>query len=94
MALDVVLRDVIAVGAKDGGWIGSIHTLTIHAKVRLVPNDNRDSDNVPTFRVLVGRFRIGDAWSARSSGNSQKEDLRICLDDPCLSRPISTVSVR
>jgi uncharacterized protein (DUF736 family) len=38
--------------AKDGGWIGSIHTPTIHTKVRLVPNDNRDNENAPLFRVF------------------------------------------
>ena len=37
--------------AKDGGWTGSIRTLTINMKVRLVPNDNRDNDNAPAFRV-------------------------------------------
>src|SRR3546814_17551370 len=38
--------------AKDGGWAGSIHTLTINAKVRLVPNDNRDNENAPVFREI------------------------------------------
>ena len=47
--------------AKDGGWTGSIRTLTIDAKVRLVPNDDRNGDNAPAFRVLVGNARIGDA---------------------------------
>ena len=45
--------------AKDGGWTGSIHTLTINTKVRLVPNDNRDNENAPVFRVFVGQSRVG-----------------------------------
>jgi hypothetical protein len=45
--------------AKDGGWTGSIRTLSINAKVRLVPNDNRDNENAPAFRVFVGQSRIG-----------------------------------
>ena len=56
--------------AKDGGWIGSIHTLTINTKVRLVPNDNRESENAPLFRVFAGKARIGDAWAARSNGDN------------------------
>jgi hypothetical protein len=52
--------------AKDGGWTGSIRTLLMNAKVRLVPNDNRENENAPAFRVLVGHSRIGDAWEARS----------------------------
>ncbi len=75
--------------AKDGGWIGTIRTLTINAKARLVPNDNRDSETTPAFRVFVGKSRIGDAWPARSSGDKPKNYLRIRLDDPSLSEPLS-----
>ena len=75
--------------AKDGGWAGSIHTLTIHTRLRFVPNDNRDSDNAPAFRVFAGQSRIGDAWEARSNGDKPKEYLRVRLDDPSLTEPIS-----
>lgn len=75
--------------AKDGGWIGSIHTLTIDTKLRFVPNDNRGSDNAPAFRVFVGQSRIGDAWEARSGGDNPKSYYRVRLDDPNLTEPIS-----
>lgn len=75
--------------AKDGGWTGSIRTLTIDAKVRLVPNDNRENENAPAFRVFVGQFRIGDAWEAQSGGDNPKYYLRVRFDDPSLSEPIS-----
>ena len=75
--------------AKDGGWIGSIHTLTIDTKVRLVPNDNRENENAPAFRVFVGQSRIGDAWEAQSRGDNPKYYLRVRLDDPGLNEPIS-----
>ena len=74
---------------KDGGWTGSIRTLTINAKVRLVPNENRDSNNAPVFRVYIGQSRIGDAWAARSGGDTPKDYLRVRLDDPSLPEPIS-----
>ncbi len=63
--------------------------LTINTKVRLVPNDNRDNENAPVFRVFVGQSRIGDAWAARSGGDSPKDYLRIRLDDASLPEPIS-----
>jgi uncharacterized protein (DUF736 family) len=75
--------------AKDGGWTGHIRTLTIDAKVRLIPNDNRESDSAPAFRVFVGRSRIGDAWPARSAGDSPKDYFRVRFDDPSLSEPIT-----
>ena len=75
--------------AKDGGWTGSIQTMMINTKVRLVPNDNRDNENAPIFRIFVGQSRIGDAWAARSGGESPKDYLRVRLDDPSLPEPIS-----
>ena len=75
--------------AKDGGWTGAIRTLTLDAKLRLVPNDNRDHVNAPAFRVFVGSTRVGDAWEARSSGDPPKAYLRTKLDDPSLPEPIS-----
>ncbi|MCF3947815.1 DUF736 domain-containing protein [Acidiphilium iwatense] len=75
--------------AKDGGWIGSVHTLTINAKLRFAPNDNRHNDNAPAFRVYAGRSLVGDAWEARSGGESPKHYLRVKLDDPSLSEPIT-----
>ena len=75
--------------AKDGGWTGSIHTLTINTKVRLVPNDNRDNENAPLFRVFAGKARIGDAWAARSIGDNPKDYLRLRLDDPSWPEPLS-----
>src|SRR3954463_7764958 len=75
--------------AKDGGWIGTIRTLTIAAKVRLVPNDDRTSKKAPSFRVFVGNSRIGEAWEARTGGLNPKGYLRIKLDDPTLPEPIN-----
>jgi uncharacterized protein (DUF736 family) len=77
------------VPTKDGGWIGSVHTLTMNAKVRFVPNDNRDGDNAPVFRVFAGLSRIGDAWESRSGGNHPKCYLRERVDDSGLGEPIT-----
>jgi uncharacterized protein (DUF736 family) len=73
---------------QDGGWTGSIHTLTINTKLRFVPNNNRDNDNALAFRVFVGQSRIGDAWKTRSGGDNPKS-YRVKLDDPSLNEPIS-----
>ena len=51
--------------AKDGGWNGSIQTLTINTKVRLVPNDNRENENAPAFLIFAGRSELGAAWQQR-----------------------------
>jgi uncharacterized protein (DUF736 family) len=75
--------------SKGGGWIGTIHTLTMNTRLRLVPNDNRNNENAPAFRVLVGKSHIGEAWEARSDGDTSCNYLRIRLDDPSLPAPLS-----
>jgi uncharacterized protein (DUF736 family) len=75
--------------AKDGGWTGTIRTLTINAKVRFVPNDNRDHENTPAYRLLIGYDRIGDAWEAETTDGEPRPYLRVCFDDPALPKPIS-----
>lgn len=68
--------------SKQGGWEGEINTLTIQRKVRLVPNDNRTSDNAPAFRVMLGWQPIGDAWEKPSRSDPPHHYLRVEIDDP------------
>ncbi|MBX3493792.1 MAG: DUF736 domain-containing protein [Parvibaculum sp.] len=70
---------------KEGGWSGTIRTLTIDAKLRFVPNDNRDSERAPAFKLYVGRSEVGAAWRDRGS---EKEYLSVRLDDPVLAAPV------
>lgn len=73
---------------RDGGWVGTIQTLVFNAKVRLVPNDNRQHENAPAFRVLVGQSRLGDAWEAKAASD-ERPYFRLRLDDPCLLEPLT-----
>ena len=75
--------------SKDGGWEGTIQTLSINTKVRLVPNDNQSGDKAPAFRVFAGKSEIGAAWKARSQGDNARDYLSIRLDDPSLPESIS-----
>jgi len=75
--------------AKDGGWTGAIRTLTIDAKIRLIPNDDRDGDGAPAFHVVLGHVRIGEAWEARSAGDRPRDYVRVRIDDPSLVAPFS-----
>jgi uncharacterized protein (DUF736 family) len=75
--------------AKDGGWNGSIQTLTINTKVRLVPNDNRENENAPAFLIFAGRSELGAAWQQRTNGENPRDYLSVKLDDPSLPEAIS-----
>lgn len=74
---------------KDGGWTGTIRTLTIDVKARFVPNDNRKSDQAPEFRVFAGSSELGAAWRERTTGENPQDYLSVRLDDPSLAEPIS-----
>jgi uncharacterized protein (DUF736 family) len=66
---------------------GEIVTLSLQTKgVRIVPDNNRASDNAPSHRVYVGRAEIGAAWSKRSSEG--RDYLSVKLDDPSFTAPI------
>ncbi|MEI9996784.1 MAG: DUF736 family protein [Rhizomicrobium sp.] len=75
--------------SKDGGWEGTIQTLTINTKVRLVPNDNLSSEKAPAFRVFAGKSEVGAAWKARSQGDNPRDYLSLRLEDPSLTDAMS-----
>ena len=70
---------------KDG-YAGSIRTLTLNAKVRIVANDSKHAAGAPDFRVLAGVSEIGAAW--RKTADDQSSYLSVRLDDPSLPAPI------
>ena len=72
---------------RDGGWSGTIRTLTIDVKVRFVPNDNRSSERAPAFRIYAGHSELGAAWRQRTNGENPREYLSVRLDDPSLPNP-------
>ena len=71
---------------KDG-YAGTIRTLTLSAKVRMVPNDRKEAEGSPDFRIMAGAAEIGVAWRETKQG-SQETYLRVKLDDPALPQPI------
>jgi uncharacterized protein (DUF736 family) len=74
---------------KDGGWSGTVRTLTLDIKARFVPNDNQGSDRAPAFRIYAGHSEIGAAWRERSGGDLPRDYLSVRLDDPSLPQPIT-----
>ena len=72
--------------AHEGGYVGTIRTLTINVKTKLVPNKARANDKAPDFRVYAGGAELGAAW--RVNGEDAKPHLSVLLDDPSFATPI------
>jgi uncharacterized protein (DUF736 family) len=76
--------------AKDGGWQGSIRTLSTTLKARFVPNDDRRGDAAPDFRILSAGCDLGAAWVRRRADGAGCY-LSVQLDDPAALHPIKAV---
>lgn len=64
---------------KDG-FTGTLRTLTLNAKAKLVPNDKGGSENAPDFRLQAGGYDVGAAWKKTSEAG--RDYLSVTLDDP------------
>ena len=73
----------------DGGWSGTIRTLTIDVHAKFVPNDNRENEQAPSFRLFAGRAELGAAWRQQTHGDQPRDYLSVKLDDPALPDAIS-----
>ncbi len=73
--------------AEKDGYSGTIRTLSINAKVRIVGNDRKGASGTPDFRVFAGESEIGAAWrkTAQEGGTAF---LAVRIDDPSFSEPI------
>lgn len=72
---------------KDG-YTGTIRTLTINVKARIVPNDKKQSEGAPDFRIFAGRAELGAAWRAKTNGDNPRDYLSVQLDDPSFAEPV------
>lgn len=70
------------------GYVGTIRTLTGSAKTRFVPNENRDNENAPLYRLFAGKAELGAAWPAKTEGEKPFEYLSVKLDDPSFPEPV------
>lgn len=66
--------------AQDQGYIGTVRTLTLNVKIKIVPT-HKESDKAPDYRIVAGNFEIGAAWK-KIATNTNRPYLSVTLDDP------------
>ncbi len=72
---------------KDG-YEGTISTLSMARKVRIVENKKKKNGESPDFFVKTGQCDLGFARRKMSEGDSPKPYLKVFLDDPSFREPI------
>jgi uncharacterized protein (DUF736 family) len=66
--------------AQGNSFSGTVRTLTLNVKVKIVPN-TKESENAPDYRIVAGNYEIGAAWKKLSKAE-QRPYLSVTLDDP------------
>ena len=67
--------------ADKDGYTGTLRTLTLNVKVKLVPNDKGGKDNAPDYRLQAGSYDIGAGWK-KVSKEAERPYVSVTLDDP------------
>jgi uncharacterized protein (DUF736 family) len=65
--------------AQDGGFGGTLRTLILNVKVKIVPIP-KESENAPDYRIVAGTVEVGAAWKKISKAN--RPYLSVVLEDP------------
>lgn len=71
---------------NDDGFFGNITTLTIDAKLAILPTELFDADNAPDHRIFCEGMEIGAAWDRTSEKAGAY--LSVSIDDPSFTQPI------
>ncbi|KAG1386259.1 hypothetical protein G6F60_014540 [Rhizopus arrhizus] len=77
---DFTMANIGTFTADKDGFTGTLRTLTVNVKVKLVPNDKGDHEKAPDFRLQAASHDIGAAWKKTSEAG--REYISVTLDDP------------
>ena len=66
--------------AEKDGFTGTLRTLTLNVKVKLVPNDKGENESAPDFRLQAAGHDFGAAWKKTSEAG--RDYLSVAIDDP------------
>ncbi|TJW35216.1 MAG: DUF736 domain-containing protein, partial [Mesorhizobium sp.] len=71
---------------NDDGFFGNISTLTLDAKLAMLPAEKSDAENAPDHRIFCEGMEIGAAWER--TGEKAGNYLSVSIDDPSFTQPI------
>ena len=71
----------------EDSYVGTIRTMTINVKAKIIPNKEKTNDKAPDYRVYAGGAELGAGWREVSK-EDEREYLSLKLDDPSFAAPI------
>ncbi|QKC98374.1 DUF736 domain-containing protein [Mesorhizobium sp. NZP2298] len=71
---------------NEEGFVGNISTLTLDAKLTILPAEKSDAEHAPDHRVFCDGMEIGAAWDR--TGDKAGAYLSVSIDDPSFTQPI------
>ena len=71
----------------DESFVGTIRTMTINVKTKIVPNKDKANDAAPDYRVYAGGAEVGAGWWEKSK-DDERDYVALKLDDPSFAAPI------
>jgi uncharacterized protein (DUF736 family) len=71
----------------EDSFIGTIRTMTINVKVKIVPNREKANDKAPDYRVYAGGAELGAGWREKAK-DDEREYISLKLDDPSFDKPL------
>ena len=66
---------------KDG-FTGTIRTLALNAKAKIVPDEHKSNEAAPDYRVFSGTVELGAGWKRTAKNGEQRAYVSLKLDDP------------
>jgi len=75
-----IMANIGTFTAEKDGFTGTLRTLTLNVKVKLVPNDKGDNESAPDYRLQAAGHDIGAAWKKTSEAG--RPYVSVTLDDP------------
>lgn len=72
------------------GFEGRVQTLTLDARLSIIPAEPSDTENAPDYRIKAGQdedaFEVGAGW--KRVGDKAGDYLALQIDDPALAQPL------
>ncbi len=78
---------------KDG-FTGTIRTLALNVKAKIVPDEHKSNEAAPDYRVFSGTVELGAGWKRTAKNGEQREYVSLKLDDPSFPAAIYANLVR